>query len=56
MWKDEIVEQVRAERERIAAKHGQDLAALIRGLRERQARSEDREVVSLPPRATERTA
>jgi hypothetical protein len=45
---------VRAEREKISAEHGHDLAALIRSLREHQKQSTDREVVSLPPRPSSR--
>ena len=56
MWKDEIVEQVRAEREKIAARHGHDLTDLFRALRDAEKRTKGHEVVSLPPRPAVRAA
>lgn len=49
MWKDPIVEEVRRVRERHAAKHGYDLDAICKALKEEQRRSR-RKVVSLPPK------
>jgi hypothetical protein len=50
MWKDEIVEEVRAARAKLMAQYGNDLEALFRALQEREKSSGDREVVSLPSR------
>ena len=50
MWTDEIVEQVRAEREKLAVKHGHDLKALFHALQEREKASRGREIASLPSR------
>ena len=47
MWKDPIVEEIRAHRETHAAKFDYDLAAICRDLREQQAAS-GRKVVTLP--------
>ncbi len=49
MWKDPIVEEVRAVREAYAARFNYDIEAMCRDLREEEARS-GREVVSLPPK------
>jgi hypothetical protein len=47
MWKDPIVEEIRAHREAHAAKFDYDLAAICRDLRQQQAGS-NRKIVSLP--------
>ena len=49
MWKDPIVEEVRAHREAHAEKFDYDLAAICRDLRQQQAES-GRKVVSLRAR------
>lgn len=49
MWKDPIVEEVRAHRQAHAEKFDYDLAAICRDLRQQQAES-GREVVTLPAR------
>lgn len=53
MWRDEIVEQVRAEREKIAAKFRHDPDALFRDLQEEEKKSE-RPKVSRPPKQLQR--
>ena len=45
MWRDPIVEEVRAHREALAAEHGHDLKALIAALRRKQG-ADGRRVVS----------
>ena len=50
MWKDEIVEAVRAEREKLVAEHGPDLATFVEWLREQEKLRTGVEVVSFPPR------
>jgi hypothetical protein len=49
MWKDPVVEEVRAIRDAYAARFNYDIEAMCRDLREEEARS-GREVVSLPPK------
>jgi hypothetical protein len=50
MWKDEIVEEVRATREKLLAEHGPDLESFVRWLREQENQRSDTERASLPPR------
>ena len=45
MWRDPIVEEVRAHREALAAEYGHDLKALIAALRRKQG-ADGRRVVS----------
>ena len=47
MWKDPIVEEVRASREEHAARFNYDLRAIFEDIRE-QERQSTREVVTLP--------
>ena len=49
MVRDEIVDEVRRERDRIAAKFDYDVKRLFAAMREEQEKG-GREVVSLPPR------
>jgi len=49
MWKDEIVEETRREREAYAAKFNYDLEAMYRDLKEKEQQSK-RQMVSLSPR------
>ena len=49
MWKDPIVEEVRAVRQALAAKLNYDAEAIWRDLREQQEKS-GRKVVSFPPK------
>ena len=49
MFKDPIVEEVRAERQRHAARFGYDLKRIVEDLRKSQAES-GRRVVSYPPK------
>lgn len=49
MWKDPVVEEVRAIRDAYAARFNYDIEAMCRDLREEEARS-GREVVALPPK------
>jgi hypothetical protein len=49
MSRDEIVEEVRRERDKIAASFGYDLERMFRALEEEQNRG-GRTVVSLPPK------
>jgi hypothetical protein len=49
MWKDEIVEEVRAARRAHAEKHGRDLRQIVADLRRKQE-SSGRNIVTLPPR------
>ena len=46
MWKDPIVEEVRATRAKIAAEHGNDLKAIIRALKQKEG-ADGRQVVDL---------
>ena len=52
MWTDEIVQEVRKEREAHAARFGYDLEAIWRDLKEQERRS-GRPVLSLRKRADE---
>ena len=45
MWRDPIVEEVRAHRAALAAEHGNDLKTLIAALRKKQG-ADGRQVVS----------
>jgi hypothetical protein len=49
MFKDPIVEEVRATRAKIAAEHGNDLKAIIRELKQREG-ADGRQVVDLSKR------
>ena len=49
MFRDPIVDEVRAIREAIAKEHGNDLRAIVQALQHRQA-ERGRKLVSLPPR------
>ena len=49
MWVDEIVQEVRREREAHAARFGYDLQAIYRDLKAKEEQGE-RRVVSLPPK------
>ena len=51
MFKDPIVEEVRAARERHAAKFNRDLQAIVADLKEKEQHL-NRPVVSLPPKRT----
>lgn len=51
MWKDEIVEETRREREAYAAKFDYDLEAIYRELKKRELQG-GRHTVSLPPKRT----
>ena len=53
MWRDPIVEEVRAIRTKYAAQFGQDIAAMVKDLKEQQE-AEERPVVSLTPRPVSR--
>ena len=53
MWRDPIVEEVRAARAKYAAQFGGDIEAMARDLREKQE-ADERPVVSLPPRRVSR--
>ena len=59
MFKDPIVEEVRATRAKIAAKHGNDLKAIIRALKQKEG-ADGRQVVDLstkrPPKKQSRKA
>ena len=46
MFKDPIVEEVRATRAKIAAEHGDDLKAIIRALKQKEG-ADGRQVVDL---------
>ena len=46
MFKDPIVEEVRATRAKIAAEHGNDLKAIIRALKQKEG-ADGRQVVDL---------
>ena len=46
MFKDPIVEEVRATRAKIAAEHGNDLEAIIRALKQKEG-ADGRQVVDL---------
>ena len=48
MWRDPIVEEVRAIRDAYAKKFNYDIEAIYRNLKEQEAKS-DREFISLPP-------
>ena len=54
MWKDPIVEEVRAIREAYAKQFDYDLEAIFRDLKEKEAES-DREFISIPPKRIEPT-
>ena len=49
MFRDPIVEEVRAIREAFTKEHGYDVQAIVRALQREEAKS-GRQVVSLPPR------
>lgn len=49
MWRDEIVDEVRRERDKIAARYDYDLEKLFEAMREEETRS-GTDSVSLPPR------
>jgi hypothetical protein len=49
MWKDPVVEEVRAARDEYARRFDYDIEAICRDLRAQEAES-GREVVSLPPK------
>jgi hypothetical protein len=49
MFRDPIVEEVRAIREAFAKEHGYDVKAIVRALQREEAES-GRRVVSLPPK------
>jgi len=49
MWKDEIVEEVRRQREAYVAKFNYDLDAIYRDLKAKERKSK-RRIVSFPPR------
>ena len=51
MWKDPIVEEVRARREAYAKQFGYDLEAIHRDIKERENKA-GRTLVSFPPRRT----
>lgn len=51
MWKDPIVEEVRAIRDRYARQFDYDIEAIYRDLKEQEANS-GRAFVSLPPKRT----
>lgn len=53
MWRDPIVEEVRARRAEYAGQFGGDFEAMARDLRERD-KSEGAKVVSFPPRRPSR--
>ncbi len=55
MWRDPIVEEVRAERAMLAAEHGDDLATLLEALRQKQG-ADGRKVVTLSPKRDENQA
>jgi len=55
MFKDPIVEEVRAARQRHAAKFGYDLDAIVADLKRKQEQL-DRPVVTLPPKRVRRKA
>ncbi len=46
MWKDDIVEEVRRTRDKLAARFNYDLDAIVRDLQEKQRRS-GRKIISL---------
>ncbi|MBI4607064.1 MAG: hypothetical protein HY721_34300 [Planctomycetes bacterium] len=50
MFRDPIVEEVRAIRDQFAARHNYDLDAIVRALKKASEES-GRQVVSLPPRS-----
>ena len=52
MWKNPIVEEIRAIRDAYAKQFNYDLEAIYRDLKEQETRS-GREVVSLPPQRIE---
>lgn len=52
MWRDPIVEEVRAIRDAYAKEFDYDLEAIYCGLKEQEAKS-DREFISLPPKRIE---
>jgi hypothetical protein len=54
MEQDEIIREVRAIREAYAEKFGNDIGALFRDAREREAKT-DRQIVSLEPKKLEIT-
>lgn len=54
MWKDPLVDEIRAHRESHAAKFNYDLAAICRDLRQQQA-SSGRRIVSLPAKRVQGT-
>jgi hypothetical protein len=49
MWKDPVVEEVRAIRDEYARQFNYDIEAICRDLRDQENQS-DREVVTLPPK------
>jgi hypothetical protein len=49
MWRDPIVEEVRAIRDAYAKKFNHDIEAIYRNLKEQESKS-DREFISLPPK------
>lgn len=49
MWKDPVVEEVRAIRDEYASHFDYDIEAICRDLKEQEARG-GREVVTLPPK------
>ena len=51
MWKDPVVEEIRAVRDEYARQFNYNIEAICRDLREQEARG-DREVVALPPKRT----
>lgn len=53
MFKDPIVEEVRAARQRHASKFNNDLGRIVADLRQKEQRL-DRPVVSLPPKGPDR--
>jgi hypothetical protein len=55
MFKDPIVEEVRAARQRHAARFNYDLDAIVADIKKRQEHL-DRPVVSLPPKKVQRKA